>query len=225
MLKKPELVIFDMDGTMLDTEMLSIKGWEAAVMQQVPDIPRELFVEAFHSMIGTTFESCKKIAKELLPAFDFEKGHRASYAYMDEYIKNHGVPLKPGLLTLLDKLEAWGIKKCVATSTGKERATHKLKLANIGHRFDVIVGGDEVALSKPNPDIFLKAASLCATAPNNCLVLEDSAAGTEGGYRAKMQVVVIPDLLPPTAKMQEMATAVCQDLYQVATLIEAALTT
>ena len=218
-IKKPELVIFDMDGTMLDTEMLSIKGWEAAVREQAPEVPHELFVKTFHSMIGTTFENCKKIANALLPTFDFEKGHKVSYAYMDEYITKYGVPLKPGLLELLDKLEMLGIKKCVATSTKKERATHKLALANIARRFDVIVGGDEVTKSKPNPDIFLKAASLCYTTPENCLVLEDSAAGTAGAYRAGMEVIVIPDLLSPTPEMCQMATAVCKDMHEVAALI------
>ena len=219
-IKKPELVIFDMDGTMLDTEMLSIKGWEVAVAQQVPNFSRELFVKTFHSMIGTNYESCKRIVTELMPEFDFEKGYQVSYAYMDEYMATHGVPIKAGLLELLDKLEALNIKKCVATSTRKERATHKLKLANIAHRFDVIVGGDDVALSKPNPDIFLKAASICGIAPENCLVLEDSAAGTEGGYRAGMQVIVIPDLLPPSEETKKMAATVCKDLHEVAAVID-----
>ncbi|MCL1788258.1 MAG: HAD family phosphatase [Defluviitaleaceae bacterium] len=219
MLKKPELVIFDMDGTMLDTEMLSIKGWEAAVRQQVPDVPHELFLKTFHSMIGTTYESCKKISQTLMPSFDFDKGHKASYAYMDDHIKKHGIPIKVGLFELLDRLEQLGIKKCVATSTIKERATHKLTLAGVAHRFDAIVGGDEVENSKPNPDIFLKAASICGVAPENCLVLEDSAAGTEGGYRAGMQVIVIPDLLPPTQAMRDMATAVCKDMHEVAALV------
>ncbi|MCL2286393.1 MAG: HAD family phosphatase [Firmicutes bacterium] len=218
-IKTPELVIFDMDGTMLDTEMLSIKGWEVAVQQQVPHVSRELFLETFHKMIGTNTESCKQIAYELMPEFDFDKGYDVSYAYMDEYIAIHGVPMKAGLLELLDKLEELGIKKCVATSTAKERATRKLRLANIDHRFDVIVGGDEVAESKPNPDIFLKAASFCGVAPEKCLVLEDSAAGTEGGYRAGMQVIVIPDLLPPSEDTCRMANMVCKDLHEVAALI------
>jgi len=218
-INKPELVIFDMDGTMLDTEMLSIKGWEAAVAQQVPDFSQELFVKTFHKMIGTNYESCKRIANEIMPEFDFEKGYQVSYAYMDEHIATYGVPIKPGLLELLDRLEELNIKKCVATSTRKERATQKLKLANIAHRFDAIVGGDEVALSKPNPDIFLKAASICGVAPKNCLVLEDSAAGTEGGYRAGMQVIVIPDLLQPSEETRKMATAICNDLHEVAELM------
>jgi len=218
-IRKPKLVIFDMDGTMLDTEMLSIKGWEVAVTQQLPHISQELFLQTFYKMIGTNYESSRSIAKELIPEFDFEIGHKVSYGYMDEYIKTNGVPIKAGLLQLLDKLEQLNIKKCVATSTVKERATHKLTLANIAHRFDVIVGGDEVAVSKPNPDIFLKAASACGVAPENCLVLEDSAAGVEGGYRAGMQVIVIPDLLPPTDATRKMANLVCEDLHEVVTLI------
>jgi HAD superfamily hydrolase (TIGR01509 family) len=218
-IKKPELVIFDMDGTMLDTEVLSIKGWEVAVAEQIPNFSRQIFLETFHKMIGTNYESCRRIARELMPHFDFDKGYKVSYDYMDEYIKNYGVPVKPGLFALLDKLDEMKIKKCVATSTNKGRAAHKLELANLAHRFDVIVGGDEVAASKPAPDIFLKAANVCGVAPENCLVLEDSAAGAEGGFRAGMQVIVIPDLLQPSEETRKIANAVCKSLGEVAALI------
>jgi len=218
-INKPKLVIFDMDGTMLDTEMLSIKGWEIAVKQQVPDVSQELFVETFHKMIGTNAANCRRIAHELMPEFDFEKGYDVSYAYMDEYIKIHGVPLKTGLLELLDKLEQLNIRKCVATSTAKQRATRKLQLANIAHRFEIIVGGDEVTHSKPNPEIFLKAANACGIAPENCLVLEDSAAGVESGHKAGMQVIVIPDLVPPNATTLDMANVMCKNLCEVADLL------
>jgi len=218
-LKNIELAIFDMDGTMLDTEVLSNKGWEVAVAEQVPNMSKELFNQVFNKMLGTNLENCKRVAAEYLPSFDFDKGHTVSYAFMDDYMKTHGVPIKPGLFHLLDKLEALGIKKCVATSTNKDRATHKLTMANIAHRFQVIVGGNEIPVSKPNPAIFLKAASLCNISPEKCLVLEDSAAGVEGGFRAGMQVVAIPDILQPSEETRKMATLVCKDLFEVAELL------
>jgi len=222
-IKKPQLVIFDMDGTMLDTEMLAIKGWEKAVAEQVPSVPHEFFLKVFNSMIGHNYESCKKIALSHMPDFDFDRGNEHVRKFKDEYFAEKGVPVKPGLIELLNKLEALGIKKNVATSTATDRATYKLGLANIVHRFDNIIGGDQVEASKPAPDIFLKAASVSNTAPENCLVLEDSAAGAEGGYRAGMQVIVVPDLLPPSEATRNMAALVCKDMFEVAAVIPSAL--
>ena len=219
MISKPELVIFDMDGTMLDTETLSIKGWQAAVEEQIPGVPWEEFSQVFYKMIGTNADNCRRVAYEHMPTFDFDRGYIVSYGYMDDHFKNHGVPIKTGLLELLDQLEALGIKKCVATSTARDRATHKLELANIAHRFEVIVGGDQVERSKPNPEIFLKAAAACGIAPEKCLVLEDSLAGVTAGYKAGMQVIVIPDLLPASPEALKMATMECKDMLEVAGLL------
>jgi len=218
-MKNIKLAIFDMDGTMFDTEALSNKGWRVVLAQFAPDISEELFTKTFNSMLGTNQENCRRIANELLPHFDFDKGNAACYAFMDDYMNTHGVPIKPGLFELLDKLEELGIRKCVATSTDWERATHKLEKANVLHRFDAVVGGDQVKLSKPNPEIFLKAAAACGIAPENCIVLEDSAAGTEGGYRAGMRVIHIPDILQPSDETRSMSAVICKDLHEVTALI------
>jgi len=215
--QKIELVIFDMDGTMLDTEPLSMAGWHYAAKTMGIDISAEMFDTIFEKMLGTNLVACKAVLNEHLGEdFDADKGYDLHLAHIDEHFKLYGVPLKKGLMPLLDKLEKMNIRKCVATSTTKERATHKLKLANIAHRFEVIIGGDEVINSKPDPEIFLKAAKACNVAPENCLVLEDSAAGTEGGFYAGMRVITIPDMLPPSEETRQQALMVCNDLLEVA---------
>jgi len=217
---KPKLVIFDMDGTMLDTEPVSMQSWQVAARAMGFKFLDEDFRTAFISMVGTNAINCKVVMRSFFgDNFDMDKAHELCMAEMDRYFAEHGVPIKPGLIALLDKLDEIGIKKCVATSTGKSRATHKLEMAGVAHRFEVIVGGDCVSRSKPEPDIFLKAAELCSTAPHDCWVMEDSAAGTEGGFRAGMKVVHVPDLLPPTDRVREMSWAVCEDLFGVVGLL------
>ena len=224
MIKTPKLVIFDMDGTMLDTETLSLEGWRQAVPAQIPRVDWDLFHKAFYEMIGSNYEGCKRIALTYFPSFNFEQGYEFCRQYMDDYIEKNGIPLKPGLFEVLDTLETLGIQKSVATSTLTDRALKKLALAGAAHRFYKIVGGDQVPLSKPNPDIFLKAAKDSGFLPADCLVIEDSAAGAMGGHRAGMDLIVIQDIVPLSAETKSIANMICDNLHQVAqVLTQAAL--
>jgi len=217
--KLPELVIFDMDGTMLDTEPLALEGWHISAQNQGIDITFEAFAKIFEKVVGRNQTHCRQIMLDNLGAdFDFEAGYNFYLSHIDAHFEKHGAPLKSGLLPLLDKLEEMNIKKCVATSTAKERATHKLAKSDLIHRFEIIVGGDEVAHSKPDPEIFLKAAKACNTLPKNCLVIEDSIAGTEGGFYAGMRVILIPDTQQPSVQTRRMAWAVCSSLDEVTSL-------
>ncbi|MCL2840187.1 MAG: HAD family phosphatase [Defluviitaleaceae bacterium] len=216
MMIKPKLVIFDMDGTLLDTETLSLAGMIEVAKIMGHDMPREIF----EAIMGCNAAYARHyILTQYGADFDYDKADILHKEYIDAHIEKHGMPIKSGVEVLLDKLELLGIKKCVATSTDKERATHKLTLANLAHRFEVIVGGDEVKESKPNPEIFLKAAAYCQTAPKDCLVLEDTIAGTKGAVSAKMPVIIIPDIAPLTDEVKADALKICKDMHEVASII------
>jgi len=216
-MKKPKLIIFDMDGLMLDTEPLAIAGWKAAARELNITISDELA----KSVIGFNRNLCKTHMLEALGHdFDFETALALLVKDVDRHIEEHGIPLKPRLIKLLDTLDKLGIKKAVATSTAYNRAIHKLGLANIAHRFQTIIGGDMVANSKPAPDIFLKAAETCNTAPVDCIVLEDSNPGATGAISAKMRVIVVPDLVPPTDTTRKQAYAICESLHDVCKMIK-----
>jgi HAD superfamily hydrolase (TIGR01509 family) len=124
------------------------------------------------------------------------------------------------MLELLHYLENARIEKCVATSTARDRAIHKLTLANIAHRFATITGGDQVAESKPNPEIFHIAAASCNTAPENCLVIEDSTAGAQAAKAAGMKLVIIPNVAYLSDETKATADYICKDLNEVIGLLE-----
>jgi len=208
-----------MDGTMLDTEPIYLDGWRAAISEQGIAMSGELFDDIFTKVIGLNVENCRKIITENIINFDFDRGFEVNTAYRDNYISTYGVPIKPGLFELLGKLEWLNSKKAVATSSRSARAIPKLTIANLAHCFDAIVCGDEVENGKPAPDIFLRAAALCGVAPENCLVLEDSAAGVKAGLNAGMPVILIPDILPPDEETSRMASQVCKNLYEVAKIL------
>ena len=206
-----------MDGLMLDTEPLAIAGWQVAAKELNVTISDELS----RSVIGFNRDLCKTHMLEALGQdFDYETALTIIHKDVDRHFVEHGVPLKPGLLQLLDILDELGIKKAVATSTAYNRALHKLTLADIAHRFACIIGGDMVANSKPAPDIFLKAAEVCNTAPSDCIVLEDSNPGAMGAYNAGMRVIVVPDLVPPTEITRKNAYAICGSLHDVCAMVK-----
>ena len=213
---KPKLVIFDMDGTMLDTEPISLRGMIHAAEMMGQTMP----LDFFHQFMGRNVAYTRKLIRERFgEEFDYDEIAALHQNYIDDYIEKNGLPLKKGLLRLLDKLESLKISKCVATSTVRSLAEHKLTTVGIVHRFKVVVCGDDVAESKPNPEIFQKAAKLCKTAPAESLVIEDSIAGAEGAYRAGIPYILVPCIAPLTDEVKKRAVAVCEDLDEVSSLI------
>jgi beta-phosphoglucomutase-like phosphatase (HAD superfamily) len=117
---------------------------------------------------------------------------------------------------LLEHVSSLGIPTAVATSTRTERAREKLLRAGVLDRFHEVVGGDQVAHSKPSPDIYLRVAELLRVRPRGCLALEDSDNGVRAALAAGMTVVQIPDLLSPSADVLELGHIVLTSLAEVA---------
>ena len=212
----PKLIIFDMDGTMLDTEPLSQEGMHVAAREQGFEVPDGFFEQ----MVGRNKANAHRLILETIgPGFDFERGMNTHQAYIDNYFETHGAPLKKGLMELLARLEEAGIRKCVATSTDKASAIRKLKYADIFHRFEVIFGGDDVVESKPNPEIFLKAAAFFNTDPQDCLIIEDSPAGCMGAFNAGIPFILVPDFVAVSDDVRGKALFVCRDLNEVCHIV------
>ena len=156
-------------------------------------------------------------------AFPLPRFRACRAACWDEHVVTHGVQPKPGLLDLLDLLDARRLPKAVATGTHRAAAIGLLNRARVADRFAVLVGGDEVPRGKPEPDIYLAAAAGLGVAPGACLVLEDSGPGVRAAHAAGMRVVLVPDLAPPSQDTTEHAHAVCASLCEVGPLILATL--
>ncbi|MCJ8274867.1 MAG: HAD family phosphatase [Psychrosphaera sp.] len=204
--------IFDMDGLLLDSEQLALQAFEAGCAQFGLGDQTDLFMR----FVGTNAE---KGNAEMKLALDdevdvdaFIKTWRGMYA---EWIAKEAVPLKTGVKDVLTHLNSLNIPIAVATSTRTEPAEKKLKMAGIFDHFDVVVGGDQVAHSKPNPDIFLKAAEILACDPSSCIAFEDSPNGVRSAVAAGMTVVQIPDMIEPDATLLELGHIVLDEISDV----------
>jgi HAD superfamily hydrolase (TIGR01509 family) len=210
-------VIFDMDGLMFDTEALNMKAWKAAGKLHGYEMSDELI----HSHIGANVETTKRLMLEHFgDGFDFDavRGDRIDHAF--RFIEENGTPLKPGLRDLLAFLERKGVKTAVASSSEERFVRFYLKHARLGHEFDVLVCGDMVKKSKPEPDIFLAALSRLGAAAGEALVLEDSYNGIRAAHRAGIRSIMVPDLLPPTPEMESLFYRRAGNLRGVIPLIE-----
>ena len=211
-------IIFDMDGLMFDTETLNATAWKAAGKLHGFEMTDELL----RSHIGANAETTKKQMQNHFGAgFDFDAVRADRIAHAFRYIEENGMPLKPGLRELLAYLVKKGLKTAIGTSSAEQFMRFYLEHAVLGHEFDVIVCADKVKNGKPKPDIFLTALAELGVEADECLVLEDSYNGITAAYRAGIRSIMIPDLLPPTLKIEKLYFRKADVLTDVIPIIEA----
>ena len=205
-------ILFDMDGLMFATEQLSTEGWMKAASQL--DYPITLdFIKKFR---GTNIAYSRALfQREFGEQVDYDLARQIRTDSMNEHIEKNGVPIKEGLLELLDYLKDNGLKSAVATSTHQAIAEVYLKKAGVFDYFDVHVYGDGISKGKPDPEIFQVAAGMLALPTAECVVLEDSPNGIIAGDAAGCQVIAVPDITEIEENVMNKTTACCRDLREV----------
>lgn len=207
-----EAVIFDMDGLMLDSEQMARAAWTRALADWNLALPDSLYMQ----LIGRAAPDTKALLIQAFgAALPVEEAYARKQRYLDEAIALGGVPIKPGLLPLLDFLDDHRVPRAVASSTHRAFVLRKLEIAGLLPRFDAIACGDEVPNGKPAPDVFLLAAERLDIPPWRCIVLEDSDAGIRGAHAAGMIPILVPDLKPPSAEVAALARRVFPSLTEV----------
>lgn len=186
-------VVFDMDGVLFDTQMIYYNTWfTVAKKLGLSDI-----TEPADKCIGTNRKYQYSVLYDFYgPDFPCEEFYTLKDKLFFEYVEQNGVPLKPGVIELLEYLKESGSKVAIASSSRRHIVEKHLNRHDMIKYFDVIVGGDMIERSKPAPDIYLKACELLETKPDESYAVEDSYNGLISAHDAGLKSVMVPDMLP-----------------------------
>lgn len=212
---RPDAVIFDMDGLMIDSERVSIACWNEAALTLEIALPEGFFLH----MVGLGERDCLQLLhKHVDDGMRVDALLAHCHALYDARTHD-GLPLRPGILELLELLKERGVPRAVATSTRQPRASRKLAASGLLDYFDAVVTSSDVQHPKPAPDIYLLAAQRLGIDPARCLALEDSPTGTRAALAAGMTVIQVPDLVHPDAGVRALGHRIVESLHDVRALL------
>ncbi|GAD80789.1 HAD family hydrolase [Vibrio ezurae] len=188
-------VIFDMDGLLLDTERVCLQAFEKACHT----LGIEFLEPEYLAIIGQNAQGIERTIRAGYPKnIDYPKLRKVWMHNYHSVSEHQAIPVKEGVIELLEWLKSKGIPMAVATSTDKRLAPIKLKFAGLYDYFESVTCGCEVTHGKPDPEIYVLAAKRLNIDPVYCLGFEDSNNGVRAGVAAQLQMVQIPDLVIPT---------------------------
>lgn len=193
-------VLFDLDGTLTDTEKYYQIAWPKALKHfgylveewmplELRSLGRPFAPERFKEWFGEDF--------------DYNEVREYRKGIVEEMIKDTGIPLKPGAKEILTWLREKGILTALVTANNYGRAERYLKKIDLFDYFDKIICADMVSQGKPAPDIYAFACSELGLDPPETFAVEDSPNGVTSAYLAGCNVIMVPDLTQPD---EELAT-------------------
>ena len=211
-----KLVIFDVDGLLLNTEFV----WDT-VWKNVADKYNEpRFYDLHKYAVGITGKETEDLIINNLP--DVENPLQ-----MLQEARNIGVQLlktevnvMPGAFELLDYLKARNFSLAVATTTPRNLTMERLKQTGLIDYFQVIVCGDEVKRRKPDPEIYTTVLKKMHCAAEDAIVFEDTGYGITAAYNAKIRPVMVPSLRQPNDDEKAMCFDIIDNLSKGIEIIE-----
>jgi DNA helicase-2/ATP-dependent DNA helicase PcrA len=214
-----KLVIFDVDGTLLDTERIYVKTWKEAgklfgyeitdeVMLKTRALNKKMAMAIFHEALGSEF--------------DYHAVRKERIRLSEECIE--ATPPEdlqlPHVAETLQLLADRKLPMAVASSSTYQETLDHLGHAELLRYFQAVVGGDMVQKGKPNPDIFLKAADLLGVPAADCLVVGDTPADVLAAHGAGMPMILIPDLVAVTEQTRALSSRILSSMAELPEVLD-----
>lgn len=220
MRRRPEAVVFDMDGLLLDTERQALEGFLHAC--RANGVAAHL--PTYYRCIGARSRDTRQLMTD---------GHGQDFPYDDvvaawnEYyianFKHRPPPVKPGAHDMLEAVRDAGLPCALATSTRDPAATERMAAVGLDGYFDVKVTGDRITRGKPDPEIYRTAAVELRVEPRRAWALEDSPNGVRAALAADYSVIQVPDLVEPDATVRALGHTILPSLEAAASVLRGAL--
>jgi beta-phosphoglucomutase len=182
----PFALIWDMDGTMVDTRQAHWLAWKQTLAAEKYDLDWETFLQSFGQRNDTILRS---LLSADLSDTEVVRISDAKELMFRNVLKDQGVQLMPGSAQLIDQAATHGYPQAVVSSAPRRNLTTILEAINRVDTFAVVIGAEDVRQGKPHPEGFILAAGELVISPSNCIVLEDAPAGLEAARRAGMACV------------------------------------
>jgi HAD superfamily hydrolase (TIGR01509 family) len=196
--RRPKAVVFDLDGTLIDSEALVKEAHFAACAQLGVTMTDAQFL----ALVGMHREANDaQLLGYYGPDFPLEDFIGATRAHVGDRV----APLKPGALEAMAAFDALGLPFGLATSSRRPWVERHFSAHGLTRRFAAVVTRQDVVNGKPDPEPYMRASELLGAAPQDVLAIEDSHAGVRSAHAARCMTVMIPDLLAPDAEMRAKA--------------------
>ena len=208
-------IIFDMDGVLFATEAIWQKCFNKAARE------RGLVLDdSFRKEVGgSNGEHMRQTVRKHFHTSDPDSIIKQVYGYVDDELAKN-LPEKPGLHEILADLKEKGYHIAVASASPHSTIESNLQRSNVRDYFEVILSGEEVEHSKPDPDIFIKAAEKLGIPNEECYVIEDAYNGVKAGTAAGSKVIMVIDTQIPNEQISSLCYKVCNSLLEVIPYIE-----
>ena len=214
-----EAIVCDMDGLLIDSETQAIDAWMEVGRRRRWEITEEDIERVVGTNSAETYRILSSLFRERFGnEFPFDDILHETERAIEEDSKN-GVPLKAGAREFLDAVSASPFRLALCTSTESDKARSILSTVGLLDYFEIVVGGEMVAHSKPAPDIYMLCADRLQVEPRQCVAFEDSYHGVRAAHGAGMRVYMIPDRLAPTPEMIELSAGIYRNLIEAKKVI------